>query len=201
MENFNNQQPQQNYQPPQYAPNPQPQQAPPAPQYAPPAPQYAPPQNFAPNVPPQQFTPNGQPIYVNVSAPVAQLSTNRGLIKFILLTIITFGIYAIVAYSKASTDINIIASRYDGKKTAHFCLMTFVFAPLTLGIYSFIWFHGFSARIGKELQRRGISYSFGAADFWLWNILGTLIFVGPFIYVHKLFKALNLLSENYNKAG
>ena len=197
MENFNNQQPQQNYQPPQYAPNPQPQQAPPSPQYTAPAPQ----QNFAPNVPPQQVTPNGQPIYVNVSAPVAQLDTNRGLVKFILLSLITFGIYSIIAYSKASTDINIIASRYDGKKTTHFCLMSFVLAPITLGIYGIVWFHTFSARIGKELQRRGISYSFGAADFWLWNVLGLIIIVGPFIYVHKLFKALNLLSENYNVAG
>ena len=27
---------------------------------------------------------------------------------------------------------------------------------------------------------------FNATDFWLWNILGSLIVVGPFIYVHKL---------------
>ena len=53
---------------------------------------------------------------VNV-APAKKLNTKRGLLKFILLSIITFGIYPLVAMSGVSSDINIIASRYDGKKT------------------------------------------------------------------------------------
>ena len=135
------------------------------------------------------------------SAPVGKLKTNRGLLKYILLSIITFGIYGLVVMSGISTDINIIASRYDGKKTMHYCLMTFVFSWLTLGIYPIVWFHKTSARIGKELARRGIQYDFGAADFWLWEVLGSLIIVGPFIYYHKLFKSMNLLCEDYNIAG
>ena len=55
-----------------------------------------------------------------VQAPVAQLKTNRGLIKFILLSAITFGIYGLVVMSALSTDINTIASLYDGKKTMHY---------------------------------------------------------------------------------
>ncbi len=39
---------------------------------------------------------------------------------------ITFGNYGIVFYSNISTDINIIATRYDGKKTMHYCLLLFV---------------------------------------------------------------------------
>ena len=31
--------------------------------------------------------------------------------------------------------------------------------------------------------------------------VGALIAVGPFIYLHKLFKAMNLLSEDYNAKG
>lgn len=148
---------------------------------------------------------NGQAVYIqNViqnAAPVGQLKTNRGLLKFILLSIVTLGIYALVYFSSISTDINIIASRYDGKKTTHFCLMAFILAPITLTIYMFVWYHKLSARIGSELQRRGIDYHFSAADFWLWDILGSLILVGPFIYIHKLSKAMNLLAENYNQKG
>ena len=141
---------------------------------------------------------NAQPIY---GAPAAQLQTNRGMIKVILLSLITFGIYGLVFFSKVSTDINLIASRYDGKKTMHFCLLTFIVAPITLGIAAIVWSHRISARIGKELTRRGISYSFGAGSFWGWNVLGALIVVGPFIYLHKLCKAMNLLSANYNING
>ena len=139
--------------------------------------------------------------YVASAAPVAQLKTNRGLIKLILLSILTLGIYPLVLFSAISTDINIIASRYDGKKTMHYCLLVFVISWLTLGIGVFVWFHNISARIGSELRRRGISYSFGAGSFWGWCILGAFIVVGPFVYYHKLFKAMNLLSEHYNVNG
>lgn len=135
------------------------------------------------------------------TAPVGQLKTNRGLLKYILLTIITFGIYALVAMSSVSNDINVIASRYDGKKTMHFCLLCFVFSWLTFGIAPIVWYHNISNRIGNEARRRGINYEFNAGTFWLWNILGSLIIVGPFIYCHKLFKCMNLISEHYNING
>ena len=103
--------------------------------------------------------------------------------------------------SAVSSDINVIASRYDGKKTTHFCLLLFVFSWLTLGIAPLVWYHKISARIGNELSRRGIAYSFGAGSFWGWNILGSLIVVGPLVYLHKLLKAMNLLSQHYNTHG
>ena len=137
----------------------------------------------------------------NPTKPVAPLNTNKGLVKYILLNLITFGIYGLVVMSSVSSDINTIASRYDGKKTMHFCLLTFIFSWLTCGIAVFVWYHKISARIGKELIRRGISYNFGADTYWLWSVLGSLIVVGPFIYLHKLFTAMNLLSSDYNAKG
>lgn len=135
------------------------------------------------------------------TAPAGQLKTNRSLLKFILLSMVTLGIYGIVVMTSISTDVNIVASRYDGKKTMHFCLLTFLIAPVTAGIAIFVWYHKLSARIGNELQRRGISYSIGPSDYWLWGVLGCLIVVGPFIYCYKLFYAMNLLCENYNMCG
>lgn len=133
--------------------------------------------------------------------PAKQLSTKRGLLKFILLSLITFGIYGIVLMSSVSTDINLIASRYDGKKTMHYCLLIFIVAPITLGIGSIVWIHKICSRIGNELQRRGIAYGFSASSFWLWSVLGSLIIVGPFVFYHKFFKAMNLLSADYNVKG
>lgn len=135
------------------------------------------------------------------NTPVRQLKTNKGLVKYILLSLITFGIYPLVIMSSISSDINLIASRYDGKKTMHYCLLAFIFTGLTFGIAPFVWYHRISNRIGNELNRRGIAYSFGAGSFWGWFILGSFIFVGPFIYLHKLFKAMNLLSADYNING
>ena len=135
------------------------------------------------------------------NAPVRQLKTNKGLVKYILLSLITFGIYPLVIMSSISSDINLIASRYDGKKTMHYCLLFFVFSWLTFGIAPIVWIHRLSNRIGNELSRRGIDYKFGAGTFWGWGVLGSFIVVGPFIYYHKLFKSMNLLCENYNING
>lgn len=139
--------------------------------------------------------------YAANTAPVGQLKTNKGLLKTILLSLITLGIYPLVVMSAVSNDINIVASRYDGKKTMHFCLLAFIIAPITFGIGSIVWYHRISNRIGAELQRRGIAYSFSAADFWLWSVLGSLIAVGPLVYMHKMFKAVNKMNAHYNVNG
>lgn len=135
------------------------------------------------------------------TAPVGQLKTNKGLLKTILLSIITLGIYPLVVMSAVSNDINIIASRYDGKKTMHFCLLFFIVAPITLGIGGIVWYHKISNRIGNELKRRGIDYHFSAGSYWLWSVLGCLIGIGPLVYIHKLFKATNKLCAHYNVNG
>lgn len=134
-------------------------------------------------------------------APVGQLPTNRSLGKLILLSLVTLGIYGIIFMSAVGEDINAIASRYDGKRTMHYCLLVFVISPLTLGIAGVVWCHKISNRIGSELQRRGIDYDFDAGTFWLWEVLGSLIIVGPFVYLAKLCRAMNELCENYNKLG
>lgn len=135
------------------------------------------------------------------TAPVRQLKTNKGLLKTILLSIITFGIYSLIVMSAVSNDINLVASRYDGKKTMHYCLLSFIIAPITFGIASLVWYHKISNRIGDELIRRGISYDFDADTYWIWGILGSLIMVGPLVYLHKLFKAVNLMNADYNVNG
>lgn len=133
--------------------------------------------------------------------PVGQLKTNRSLLKYILLSIITFGIYSIVFMSSISSDVNVVCSRYDGKKTMHYCLLFFLVGPITLGIAYWVWSHKIANRIGEELKRRNAGYSFSAADYWLWNVLGSIIVVGPFIYLHKLATAMNTLNAHYNVNG
>lgn len=134
-------------------------------------------------------------------APIGQLKTNKSLLKYILLSLITFGIYGLIVMTSVSEDINVIASRYDGKKTMHYCLLFFLVGPITLGIAYLVWEHKICARIGAELQRRGIEYKLSPADFWLWNVLGMLILVGPLVYRYKMFKAMNALAADYNTVG
>ena len=133
--------------------------------------------------------------------PRRQLNSRRGLIKTILLSIITLGIYGLVIYTKFSDEINITATKYDGKKTMNFCLLFFLVGPITFEIGTLVWFHRFSKRVGAELKRRNINYGFGASSFWIWNTIGLLIIVGPLVYLYKLCKAMNLINADYNVKG
>ena len=129
------------------------------------------------------------------------LRTNRSMVKFYLLSFVTLGIYGLVLMSHVSVEINHIASQHDGRRTMHYCLMLFLLSWLTLGIYPLIWYRNLCSRIGDELYRRNINYKFGVGCYWGWNIFGSLIIVGPFIFCHKFLKAMNKLCDDYNING
>ena len=133
--------------------------------------------------------------------PKTLLPIHRGLAKFFFLSLITLGIYGIVVLSEISSEINTVATRYDGRKTTHYCWLFFLWGWLTCGIAYLVWFHCLSNRIGNELQRRKIPYSFGSADFWLWNVLGSSVGFLPLVYYHKLLSAMNHLNSDYNQKG
>lgn len=132
--------------------------------------------------------------------PRLQLPTRRGLGKMIFLGLLTLGIYPMVIWSRIVTELNLAASRYDGKRTMPYFGMVLL-APITLGIFAFVWIHRFCRRIGDELQRRNIDYQFGPGTFWLWNILGILIIVGPFVFLYKLMKSMNQINADFNLNG
>ena len=143
-----------------------------------------------------------RPVYYAAStAPRYQLPDRRGLLKMIFLGLITGGIYNMVIMSRIPEETNMVASRHDGQRTQQY-FWAAMLAGLTLGIYGFVWIHGLCNRIGGELKRRGVNYKFSAATFWLWNILGVLLFgIGPLVFTYKLCKASNLMNRDYNLNG
>jgi magnesium-transporting ATPase (P-type) len=131
--------------------------------------------------------------------PVRPLKTNRSLGMFILLSIVTLGIYSIVVHYEMTESMNAITRR-TGKPFMNYILVLLL-SVVTFGIYALVWYHTFSDRNETESQRRGLAPAVKASDFWLWYVLGSFIIVGPFVYFHKLFTSMNALSNNYNQFG
>jgi len=128
----------------------------------------------------------------------AMLRTNRGLLKYVLLSFITFGIYGIVVKTHISMEIDTVATPRDHKSTLNYLLVVLILGPITCGIFPLIWYHNLSNRIGDELKARNLGYEFDAGTFWGWGVLGGLILIGPFVYLHKLLTSMNLINESYN---
>ena len=136
-----------------------------------------------------------------VAPPAEQLRTERSWVKYFFLSIITLGIYGLICFGNISSEINQVASKYDGKKTMNYYLLVFIIAPITCSIGGFVWMLRFCNRLCEEAQRRGLDIEFGAKDYWLWNVLGSLIIVGPFIFLNKFFKTMNAINADYNVKG
>lgn len=143
------------------------------------------------------------PAYANAFTyePVPIKKRARGMILFVLLNIVTLGIYGLVVLSHVSQEINLIASDYDRKNTPYYCLAAFL-SFITLGIYGVIYMNNLCARIGNELKRRNIKYKFSEASYWGWNVFGVLLVgIGPLVFWHKFFKAMKKLIADYNIYG
>ncbi len=129
--------------------------------------------------------------------PPAKLNENRDFLKFILLSLLTCGIYNVVFFISFSFDLNKALSSRDGKKTMNY-LFVIIIAAFTLNIVKLCWDYEVVGRISDELERREIDYDFSTSDFWKWQVLGSFILVGPFIYAYKLIHAMNLICHEYN---
>ena len=127
-----------------------------------------------------------------------KLKTNRQMWKLTVLSVLTLGIYSIMFFIPLSFDLDKVDPKRERGKTMNY-LFAYVLAMFSFGIVIDIWHYHIARRIEEALERRKIEYEFGTIDFWKWFLLGSLIFVGPFVYFHKLCKAMNLLCESYNE--
>ena len=128
-----------------------------------------------------------------------KLGTNRSMWKLMILNVLTFGIYGVIFFIPFSFDIDKISPKDDHSKTFNY-FFAYILAFFTFSLVLAFWHHQMAGRLEDAISKRNIEYNFSKSDFWLWYILGSFILIGPFVYFHKLCKAMNLLCEDYNEA-
>lgn len=126
------------------------------------------------------------------------LKDDRGLFSYILLSIITCGIYSYYFLYKLAKDIN-TACDGDGDKTpglVAFILLSFV----TCGIYSWVWYYKLGNRLAANAPRYGLSFQENGTTILIWLLFGALLCgIGPFIAMHILIKNSNKICNAYNR--
>lgn len=127
-----------------------------------------------------------------------KLKTNRSMLKLVILSILTLGLYSVVFFIPFSYDLDKVSPRSDRSKTMHYAF-AFILSLFTFNIVIWVWHYHIAERVEEALEKRSIPYQFSTGTFWGWYFLGSFIFIGPFVYMHKLCKAMNLLCADYNE--
>ena len=128
-----------------------------------------------------------------------RLKDDRGLASYIILSIITCGIYSYYFIYKMAHDVN-IACEGDGENTSG--LVAFILLSLiTCGIYAWFWYYNLGNRLAANGPRYGLSIQENGTTVLLWQIFGAFICgIGPFVAMHILIKNSNKICNAYNRA-
>lgn len=123
----------------------------------------------------------------------------QGLASYIILSIITCGIYSYYFIYKMAHDVN-IACEGDGENTSG--LVAFILLSLiTCGIYAWFWYYNLGNRLAANGPRYGLSIQENGTTVLLWQIFGAFICgIGPFVAMHILIKNSNKICNAYNRA-
>lgn len=135
--------------------------------------------------------------YQNTSN-AGRLETNRSLGVYILLSLITLGIYSWFFIYSIARDVN-TACQNDGQKTGG--LVKFVILSIvTCGIYPIIWEYNLGNRLAENSKRYGLNFQENGTTILMWHIFGALLCgIGPFIAMNIIIKNTNRICDAYNR--
>ena len=125
------------------------------------------------------------------------MKTNRSLLVYILLSILTLGLYSLYFWSCFARDMNVVCVG-DGRRTRGI-LARIIFGALTFGIYEIVWLYTTGDRIRINAHRLNVSVAC-TGSVLAWTILGALIVIGPFVAMCQMMSGLNQLCEAYNRS-
>ena len=126
-----------------------------------------------------------------------KVNQNRSLLAYILLTIVTCGIYQLYFIHSFAKDVNIMCAG-DGKKTTGL-LGFFLLSLVTCGIYSLVWWYLVSERIGDAQARIGQPKDIDGTKFLLFGIVGSFVCGLLSLYAYYLlFKGSNAVAKAHN---
>ena len=127
------------------------------------------------------------------------LSTSRSLVAYIILSLITCGIYGYYFIYSLARDINVVCAN-DGDRTpglATYIILSFI----TCGFYSLYWEYKIANRIYANQQRYNITIAEDGTAVLLWRIFGYFICIlGTFVGTNILINNTNKICKAYNES-
>lgn len=122
----------------------------------------------------------------------------RSLLTYVLLSIITCGIYSIYFWYVFAEDMNTLCQG-DGEETTNY-IVVILLSIVTCGVYGFYWMYKLGNRLQTNAPRYGMAFQENGTTVLLWYLVGALICgIGPILGANILIKNINLLGDAYNR--
>lgn len=127
------------------------------------------------------------------------VKTDRSLVAYILLSIITCGLYSWYFIYCLARDVNIMC-RQDGQKTSGL-LVWILLNIITCGFYNLYWMYNLGNRLAANSRRYGLHFQENGTTVLLWYLVGLFMCgIGPYVAMHFLIKNSNALGTAYNRS-
>ena len=140
----------------------------------------------------------GAPSDILPGLPAGLLKFDRSLLMYILLGILTCGIYDLYFLHSMARDAN-IACAGDGGNTAEI-LQFLLLSLVTCGLYGIYWQYSLANRLADNAPRYGMQFQENGTTVLLWILLGFLLCgIGSFVALHILIKNMNKICYAYNR--
>lgn len=126
------------------------------------------------------------------------IKDDRNFITYLLLSIVTCGIYSIYFWYLYVEDINTVFYG-DGEDSPNYILVLLL-SFITCGIYGFYWYYKQANRIYRgSYERYGVPVSETGTSVLLWLLLGSLVCgLGSLIAQYFMISNLNKVANAYN---
>lgn len=150
--------------------------------------------------PPQPGSSYQQPGQVPPPQPgygTMHMKTDRSIVVYILLTLVTCGIYGWYFIYCLARDVNTVCAG-DGQNTSGLG-MYILLSIVTCGIYPIIWMYGLGNRLAANATRYGMSFQENGSTVLLWYLVGMLLCgIGPLVAMNIVINNTNSLCTAYN---
>lgn len=131
------------------------------------------------------------------AAPQTPIKTDRSIAAYILLSIVTCGIYGLWFFYRLAKDVNTMCTG-DGESTpglAAFILLSM----LTCNFYAYYWYYKVGNRLAANAPRYGLSFQENGTSVLLWSLVGCITCgIGGLVAMYLIIKNTNALATAYN---
>ncbi len=134
----------------------------------------------------------------NNTKPARRLNDERSIVKFIIFSIITFGIYDIWYFYHLINDVHILF--YDEDEPLPKYPKYLLYSIFTLGIYNIYYWLKVTDKMRSEARKRKLDIELSTSLIILSLVFSYALSGLPGLCAYAIiFKALNVIAEDYNK--